>query len=484
MTATTQVLIVGAGPTGLTLACSLARQGVQVRIIDKSPAFPTSSRGKALNARSLEVLADLGLGERLLASGTTHLPFRKYFDGAFAGDTEPSGGGLGIPQWQVEGLLREQLGTYGVKVELGVELVEFSQDESGVQATLADGGRIDAGYLVGCDGGRSPVRKALGIGFEGRSEPEVAMYCGDVEVDGLDRSVWHQWFGSDGGAVLLCPFRDSEKWQFQAPPERDADGAELPPSLEGFQRLFDRYAQVPGVRLRNATWLSTWRVNVRMADRYRVGRMLLAGDAAHVHPIAGGLGMNTGIQDAWNLGWKLGYVATGQAAPALLDTYQEERLPIAAWTLDLTSSALTAVLEGARTPGTGLEAARAPGLDGLGVTYRHGSLADDRLGGPAVRAGDRAPDVELPLAGAPVRLSSLLAGDHFTLLSFGAPAPAVGGPVRAVTVDTETARAAYGVTGDAVVLIRPDHHVALTTGAADAAAEVRGYLAGLGIATA
>ncbi len=316
------------------------------------------------------------------------------------------------------------------------------------------------------------------------------MVCGDVEVEGLDPTVWHQWFGPDG-AVLLCPFEGSKKWQFQAAPERDASGAEVAPSLESFQRILDRVAGAPGVRLRNASWLSTWRVNVRMADRYRVGRVLIAGDAAHVHPIAGGLGMNTGIQDAWNLGWKLGYVQTGLAGPGLLDTYQEERLPVAAWTLNLTTSTLATINESVRTPGVGIEAGRSTDLTGLGIAYRHSSLSDDRLGGP-LRAGDRAPDAPLLGPGAtPTRLFELYAGGHFTLLSFGRPAPELGDAVHAVhavTIDGGPgslrdedghARHAYGIEGDALVLVRPDNHIALTA-PADGAEAVRAYLAALG----
>lgn len=490
-------LIVGAGPTGLTLACVLARQGADVRIIDKSTEFKSSSRGKALNARSLEVLGDLGLADRVLATGRVRLPFRKYFAGEFVSDSDPSAvavptpdapypGGVFLPQWRVEELLREQLAVYGVKVELGVELSEFSQDERGVTATLVDGGRIAADYLVACDGGRSPIRKRLGIAFDGSSDPEQSMVCGDVEVEGLDRGLWHQWFGPEG-AVLLCPFEGSERWQFQATPERDASGREVEPSLESFQRLFDRHAGMPGVRLHNATWLSTWRVNVRMAERFRVGRVLLAGDAAHVHPIAGGLGMNTGIQDAWNLGWKLASVLTGAAGPALLDTYQEERLPVAAWTLNVTSAALAAVNEGVRKPGVGLEVGRVADLSGLGIGYRWSSLADDRLGG-LLQAGDRAPDAPLlGPDGSPTRLFDLYAGEHFTLLSFGRPAPELGAAVRSFAVDAGPgslldrdghARRAYGVTADALVLVRPDNHVALTARAGDADT-VRAYLAAL-----
>ncbi|MER5352122.1 FAD-dependent monooxygenase [Kitasatospora sp. NPDC002551] len=491
----TTVVIVGAGPTGLTLACGLARQGVAVRVIDRVERFPTGSRGKTLNPRSLEVLADLGLGERLMAAGRTHLPFRKYFEGAFVDETEPFAGAvptatapypasLWLPQTRVERLLRERLAEHGVRVERGTELVDLRQDGSGVEVRLADGGRIAAGYLVACDGGRSTVRKLLGIPFVGDGDPEPVMVCGDVEVDGLDPSAWHQWFGPQG-AFMLCPFPGTRRWQLQASPETDADGRALAPSLEGFRRLAARHTGRADLRLSNATWLSTWRVNVRVAERFREGRILLAGDCAHVHPTAGGLGMNTGIQDAWNLAWKLGYVLRGLAGPGLLDTYQEERLPVAAWTLDVTSAGMAAVMDGIATPGVGVEAGRVGDLTGLALGYRWSSLAADGLPGP-VRAGDRAPDS--PCAGpdgAPARLFERFAGDHFTLLGFGATArpalDALPAHVHPVPLDDPagTARRAYGVTGDALVLVRPDNHIALVA-PADGRDTVLGHLAALG----
>ncbi|GAA2815124.1 FAD-dependent oxidoreductase [Kitasatospora aburaviensis] len=505
----TGVVIVGAGPTGLTLACALARQGVAVRIIERAAEFHTGSRGKTLNLRSLEILADLGLGERLAAVGRTHLPFRKYFDGEFVNDTEPFAGArptatvpyaasLWLPQTRVERLLREQLAEYGVKVELATELVEFRQDGGGVEVHLVDGGRIAAEYLVACDGGRSTVRKLLGIPFVGDGDPEPMMVCGDVEVEGLEPDAWHQWFGPQG-AFMLCPLPGTRRWQLQASLETDAEGRAVAPSLESFQRLAVLHTGREDLRLTNATWLSTWRVNVRMAERYREGRVFLAGDCAHVHPTAGGLGMNTGIQDAWNLAWKLGYVVRGLAAPALLDTYQEERLPIAAWTLDVTSAGMAAVVEGIGTPGVGVEAGRVGDTTGLSLGYRWSRLAGGGVaadgpdgGGVATEgadglllAGDRAPDSPCPgSAGEPARLFEYFAGDHFTLLGFGPGArpslAALPAHVRPVAVDDPDGaiRAAYGITGDALVLVRPDNHIALIA-LAGAREDVLAYLAAL-----
>ena len=494
------VLIVGAGPTGLTLAIELARRGAGVRIVDAAPAPHRESRGKGLQPRTLEVLEDVGVTGRALATGTTRLPFRKYFDGAHVNDTDPFADarptpdapyerGVLIGQWQVEELLRERLAEFGVGVEPGTEVTGFEQDEDGVTAVLADGERIRAGYLVGCDGGRSRVRRAMGVRFDGTTEETQSMVVGDVEAEGIGRDAWHQWFTSDGGGVALCPMPGTNSFQFQASPELDASGEVLPPTLEGFQRIFDRHARVPGVTLTDPTWLSIWRVNVRMVDRMRVGRVLLAGDAAHVHPIAGGLGMNTGIQDAYNLGWKLALATAGRAGPGLLDTYEEERLPVAAWTLGVSTELYARVLEAVKEPGVGVEAAAPPPM---GTGYRWSSLAAPATtGDPAVlRPGDRAPDAPcLDASGNPVRLFQVYADPRFTLLGFGTEvADAVGklgaeheGLLQVFTVDDGGdlrdheghARRAYGVTDPALVLIRPDNHVALLT---RDPAEVTSYL--------
>ncbi|MFJ8882983.1 FAD-dependent monooxygenase [Streptomyces sp. NPDC102402] len=499
----TDVLIVGAGPTGLTLACDLARRGLAIRIVDRSPVHPRTSRSKGPNPRSLEVLEDLGVAEEVLAAGSAPLPMRKYRDGAPVADTDPYAGSAPTPdapydrgrliaQWRLEEILRDRLAGYGVAVETGTEVVGLTDEGTSVTVTLADGSGASARYVVGCDGAHSRVRKLLGVPFEGETAEDQVMVCGDVEIDPgvLDRTVWHQWFDEDG-AVMLCPVPGTRTgWWFQAGPERDAEGRPLAPSTDGFRRLFARHTRLPAAHLTEATLLSTYRVNVRMADRYRVGRVLLAGDAAHVHAIAGGLGMNTGIQDAFNLGWKLAQVVRERAGEELLDTYGEERLPVAARTLDLTSDRLRATLEAIRRPGGGLDSAVTPSMSGLDVGYRWSSLARPGAGG-GPRSGDRAPDAPCVMAatGRPTRLFRAFAGPHLTVLGFGdgtaralrEAAETHGDAVRTVRVyaagaaepgtaavgpdalhDREgLARAAYGIGRDTVVVIRPDNHVGL-----------------------
>ncbi|MFE6847416.1 FAD-dependent monooxygenase [Streptomyces sp. NPDC057686] len=355
----TDVLIAGSGPTGLTLACELALSGAAVRVIEGRTAPHRESRGKGLWPSSLGVLERLGVAEPLTAIGSSEVVLRKYFDGAHVNDTPMPGTGLLIGQWQIEEALRDRLAGLGVQVEYGSRLAGITQDAAGVRAELADGTAIAAGYLAGCDGGRSTTRRLLGIPFEGSGEEEPAMVVGDVRAPGLSRDFWHQWFTSEGGGILLCPMPGTDTFQLQAAPEQDEAGGLLPPSLESFQRLFDRHARMPGIRLADATWLSAWRVNVRMATRIREGRVFLAGDAAHVHPIAGGLGMNTGIQDAAALGRTLTAALAGQAGEEALDAYGAERLPVAAEVLADTSRRYERVLAAVRTPGRGTEA----GLD-------------------------------------------------------------------------------------------------------------------------
>ncbi|MER5934730.1 FAD-dependent monooxygenase [Streptomyces sp. NPDC002054] len=344
----TDVLIVGAGPTGLTLGCELARRGIGVRIVDRRYAPHRESRGKTLNAGGLAVFAELGITAAITSIGHQDLVFRKYFDGAHIADTAVEGT-LSIGQWQIEEVLRERLAELGTAVEYGARVVSITQDADGVSATLEDGRTVRARHLAGCDGGGSPVRRLLGIAFEGHTEDEGLMVVGDVRAPGLGRDVWHQWFTSDGAAMMLCPIPQTEIFQLQASPERDAEGRPLPPSAEGFQRLFERHARMPGIRPVDPSWLSTWRVNVRMAERMRRGRAFLAGDAAHVHPIAGGLGMNTGIQDAAAL-------ARALSGETPLEAYEAARLPAAAHLLADTTSRLQRVLEAVRTPGIGTEA--------------------------------------------------------------------------------------------------------------------------------
>ncbi|MEU5304311.1 FAD-dependent monooxygenase [Streptomyces noursei] len=362
------------------------------------------------------------------------------------------------------------------------------QADDEVVATVRRAGRsgqISARYLVGCDGGRSTVRKSAGIPFLGETWDEERFVMGSVRIDGMDPRCMHVWNDPDlgAGALVLVPMTFDGTWAFHASVTAD-ENRELPaPSLEDFRRLFAERAALPGVALHDLVWSTVWRPTVRMVERYRTGRVFLAGDAAHCHSAAGGQGMNTGVQDAHNLSWKLAAALRG-APDSLLDSYQAERLPVGAALLAATSAQHRALFDsqGAEVltkqfnDATG--SASGADLTGLSINYQGSPLSRDLDSSTGIRAGDRAPDAPCRTAdGEDIRLFDLLRGPHFTLLAFGkppaAPLPDIPG-VRTVTVDdaagTEVldvhghARRAYGVTGEATVLVRPDGYVALTAG--------------------
>jgi len=493
---TVPVLIVGAGPTGLTLACDLLRRGVACRVIDKVATPFAGSRGKGVQPRSLEVLDDLGVLDAARAAGAApYPPLRAYagsqvvWEGVMHERREPSPDvphplPLMLPQGLTEEVLRTRLAGLGGRVEFATELTGFEQDGDGVSATLVTAGgapeRLRALYLVGADGGHSSVRKRLGISFEGETHEEDRMLIADLHVDGLEREFWHTWPERETRAlkVGLCPLAGTNTFQLMAPLAPD-EAPEL--SLDALQTLFNARSGRTDLRLHGLGWASVFRTNIRLAERYRVGRVFLAGDAAHVHPPDGGQGLNTGVQDAYNLGWKLGEVLAGAPA-ALLDSYEQERLPIAAEVLGLSTRLhQRGVRSDSNAPQRGAETQQ------LGLHYREGPLArDERDVKGRVEAGDRAPDAPChDAAGNAIRLFDVFRGPHFTLLAFGAlPADTVaglaarygakvrvrtvvspgGGSGGHVLVDTHGhARRGYDLEGPALVLVRPDGYIGLIT---------------------
>ncbi|MEV8632988.1 FAD-dependent monooxygenase [Streptosporangium sp. NPDC051023] len=471
----TQVLIAGAGPTGLTLAVDLARRGIAFRIVEKSGGNPTGSRGKGLQPRTLEVFDDLGVIGEILATGQVYPPIRAYagdqvvWEGRMHEPREPEAAVpypmvLMQPQWRTERILRDRLARFGHHVEPGTEVTAFEQDEDGVTVTLNGEERVRCAYLVGADGGRSTVRKRLGVGFEGETFETERMILGDVRTPDLDHGHWHTWadMASRTMRVALCPLPGTDVFQFTAPYTGEED-PDLSP--ESFQRILEEGSGRTDIRLTDVAWTSLYRVNIRMAERFRVGRVFLAGDAAHVHSPAGGQGLNTGVQDAYNLGWKLAAVLRG-APERLLDTYEEERLPVAADVLGIS----TALYGRARRGEEGAHA-RDEETQQLLLGYRDGSLAVGE------RGGERAPDATLGEG----RLFDVLRGPHLTLLALDtADAELVeevntkyGPAVRAHLVVPEGSAGGTGGTGGladvggmlgehygmGLVLIRPDGYV-------------------------
>lgn len=494
VTSTTEVLIAGAGPTGLTLACELARRSVPFRLVDAALAPFNGSRGKGLQPRTLEVFDDIGIIHDVLASGASYPRFRVHVgpvsipawkmakQRAATSDT-PYPNLWMIPQWRTEEILRARLAKLGAATEFGVTLTSFKQDADVVMAGLAraDGSveHVQARFLVGCDGGHSAVRKSLGLRFEGEGLEGQRVVVADVELEGLDRGGWHVWPLAKGCVLTLCPLPCTARYQLTAPLSKRALAPEL---TEDSLRRFVAAGTGERVRVKSVTWMSLYRPHVRMVDRYRVGRVFVAGDAAHVHPPAGGQGLNTGVQDAYNLGWKLAHVSAG-APDGLLDTYETERLPIAAAVLGLSKR-----LQRTATPRRGKETQQ------LSLHYRDSALARDTRHAPGgLRAGDRAPDaVCVDRDGAPTRLFDRFRGTQFTLLAFGGAGTARSDAVRSVRVVDDrqaagaddvvdvhgSARQSYGMRSSGIVIVRPDGHVGLFGDARD----VDGYLQLVGLA--
>jgi len=334
----TDVIVVGGGPTGMMLASELRLHGVHVLVLERETKPTRQVRSLGLHVRSIEVMDQRGLLERFLAHGRQY-PLGGYFVGIRKPPPDRVDTAhayiLGIPQTTTDRLLAERAAELGTEIRRGTELVGLSQDGDGVTVELADRTRLRSRYLVGCDGGRSTVRKLLGVGFPGEpasiewllAEVEVAATPETLDAARAEVGTSHVLFGP-------APHEDGV-YRFVVRTEKVAEDRAAAPTLEEFRRRLRELAGTDfGVhsprsvtRFGNAT---------RLAERYRVDRVLLAGDAAHIHPPTGGQGLNLGVQDAFNLGWKLAAEVAGWAPEGLLDSYFTERHPVAADVLDTT----------------------------------------------------------------------------------------------------------------------------------------------------
>jgi 2-polyprenyl-6-methoxyphenol hydroxylase-like FAD-dependent oxidoreductase len=489
---TADVLICGAGAAGLTLAIDLARRGVSFRLIEKLDDPFRGSRGKGIQPRTQEVFEDLGILDRIVAVGGLYPKQREYQeDGSFtdtdvveaepATSAEPYHLPLMVPQFLTEHVMRERLVELGHQPRFGCELTGFTQDAEGVTArvaTQAGEKAIRVRWLVGSDGGRSFVRHALNIGFPGKTLGVRAIVA-DVTLSGLSREVWHRFAEGDmERQISACPLAGTDFFQLQGPIPLES---EVDLSAEGLTALLTERTGRNDLAVREVSWASAFNMNARLADRFRVGRVFLMGDAAHTHPPTGGQGLNTSVQDAYNLGWKLGAVTLG-APDVLLDSYEDERRPVAQAMLGLATGLLDAMKRG--------EMRRGRDVHQLDIGYPESSLAveaPERHG--ILLAGDRAPDARVQgAAGQPHRLFDLFKGPHWTLLiDNGSPIASrrglhvhTFGERGDLADDGEEFRNAYGLTAGDRVLVRPDGYVGAIV-SADHDAVLEAYFAKVGL---
>ena len=443
------VLIVGAGPTGLMMASEAARRGLSCRLVEKAAEPNPWSRALGVQARTLELLTQMGLADAAVARGHKAHGARVHADGqerahiTFDGLDSPFPYVLILPQNKTEALLADRVGAQGVTIERGTELIAFTQDDAGVTATLRqqDGRETTARarWLVGADGAHSAVRHGLGLPFEGAAYPEGFLLAdcrlsGSLPEDALSVYLTHDGF------LAIFPFGGGLFRLIGSLPGDAAAGTDRQPdaaTLEECQAMMDTRGP-GGVTLNDPVWLSRFRLHRRLAPQMRVGRVFLAGDAAHIHSPAGGQGMNTGIQDAFNLAWKLALTAQGAAPDALLDSYQAERHPIAEGVLrdtDLAMHAVTLHNRGAEavrdwllSEFSGLDAVKRrlrADIAELSVGYRHSPVVEDAGGDGPLRAGDRVPNTPLREwnSGAATSLLAVLADTRHTLWLLAGPSP-------------------------------------------------------------
>ena len=425
------VLIAGAGPTGLTTAIELARRNVNVRIIERRTQPSTRSKALVVHARTLEFMDILGIADEMVSRGYTspgidfssnsEKPLRASMYGL---DTRfPFI--LVLPQAETEAILERRLNDLGVEVERGNTLTNFEEIDDGIHSTIepieGDSFKIQSRYLVGADGSKSVVRKTLGLPFEGSSYDWTA-FLGDVWLSGHHAEGGTEQYSSDRGLAFIVPFDDGSHRivTIDRNYQEDRDTRELK-----IEELQESISAILGkqVQLSDPKWLTRWGASLRQAPKYRVGRVLLGGDAVHTHSPAGGQGLNTGIQDAFNLGWKLALAVEGTAPESILDTYNKERHAIGAKVLrtsDLLLKSLLIrqpILRTLRTllfqlliPLASVQRNLAFNLSGLGIGYETGE---------GELAGKRIPDMELMNAEhEPVRLYNLLDFPGYTMLLF------------------------------------------------------------------
>jgi 2-polyprenyl-6-methoxyphenol hydroxylase-like FAD-dependent oxidoreductase len=507
------VLIVGAGPTGLMLANQLARRGVRVLIIDRHAGPSLQTRALGVQARTLEIYQKLSIVDRALQLGKIATGANIWAQGRRTARVPLGDAGKSVTPYPYililgqddnERIMADTLRELGVSVQWNTELVGIAQEPGRVVATLKlpddTNGKAIAAWVAGCDGAHSAVRELNGIGFPGAPYEHV-FFVADVEATGnmvpdeVNVYLWRESFH------LLFPMRGTDHWRVVGIlPEalRDREGVTFAAVVPSLVKEADA-----GLSFKACSWFSTYRIHHRAASHFRKDRCFLLGDAAHIHSPVGAQGMNTGLQDAYNLAWKLALVVKGEAQAALLDTYEEERLPVAQRLLNTTDRAFKLVVSGSwlagllRTKILARVAAFALGIERIqsiafrtvsqtGIHYGQSSLSqsEDGLPAGAPRGGDRFPWLRLRLqaTGALEDLFQAFDDLHFHLIVIGQPVPAevslnLGDLLRVHLIssnpvnDAELAR--VQIPRPSFYLLRPDGHVGLCGPRLDPAAVKR-----------
>ncbi len=495
-----EVLIVGAGPTGLMMANQLARRNVRSILIDRHAGPARETRALGVQARTMEIYARLGIVDRALELGVRGTGANLWANGRKTARVPLGQAGASVTPYPYllilgqddnERIMGERLRAFGQSVQWNTELTELAQDADGVTATVkrADGGTqtLRVGWVTGCDGAHSAVRKACSIPFEGAPYEHV-FFVADTEVTGnmvADEVNVYLW---KSGFHLFFPMKGQDHWRVVGifPEGIQPEGATFESVLPSI-----RSEAGAGLDFKACSWFSTYRIHHRAATRFRERRCFVLGDAAHIHSPVGAQGMNTGLQDAYNLAWKLTLVCEGRADPALLDSYEAERLPVAQRLLETTDRAFRLIVSDSWLAGllrtrvlarVAAFAMRQPRVQAFafrtvsqtGIHYRESHLSQiaGAMGEKAPSAGDRFPWLKVAFKkGGPVEdLFDKLDDTRFTMLFIGQEAPAdivasLNGVANSLVIPADDANpAAFDAAGlpyPSYYLLRPDGHVGL-----------------------